>query len=145
MTEDDLKAEIDKLRAETADLKAQVAAFAEAGKPPTPFKSDYVRPPNPVDRVPISAIPKSVRDDIAKTFDPDLIAGLRADAHPNAYKAGAPKSVGQPEVERGSGYRDGLPLGPPPGLPIMDAMMDRQDEIDKADLARRLARSVKKE
>jgi hypothetical protein len=49
------------------------------------------------------------------------------------------------EVQRGSGYRDAVPLTSPPGVAICDQLVDRQDEVDRADLALRLARSVKKE
>ncbi len=51
----------------------------------------------------------------------------------------------QPQVERGSGWREQNPLGPPSGVAICDQLVDQQDRVDKADLARRLARSGKKE
>jgi hypothetical protein len=44
--------------------------------------------------------------------------------------------------------RSGTPerkIEPPPGIDLMDKIMDQADAQDRADLQRRLARSVKKE
>ena len=79
------------------------------------------------------AVPTNVVRDIA--FDP----GLRRVSEPSSM---IPQS-GQAQVVRGSGYRDAAPLGPVPGLSIMDGMLDAQDRQDRAELERRLARSVK--
>jgi hypothetical protein len=102
--------------------------LAEAGKPPAPFKSNYTRPTNPIDRLGMS---KSAVDAVA--IDAEMAAGLRSDAFPNAYKSGSPRSPGQPQAERGSGWVDPPKLEPPPGLKYVDAMMDAQDAIDRAE------------
>jgi hypothetical protein len=41
-------------------------------------------------------------------------------------------------VERGSGWREPAKLEPPPGISIMDEMMNVQDEVDRIALERRL-------
>jgi hypothetical protein len=51
----------------------------------------------------------------------------------------APAHEPQPQ-RRGSGWRDEVPLGLPPGISHCDRMMDEQDKIDKAELALKLAK-----
>jgi hypothetical protein len=46
----------------------------------------------------------------------------------------------QPQVKRGSGWVDPNPLTQPPGISLLDKLVDMQDAIDKRDLAQRLAR-----
>ncbi len=141
----DLAAALDKLRAETAELKAQLAKVAEVGKPPTPFKSE---PPERIDYTSGATMDRETMRDLASAIPDSLARDLRADlARGNPVTQSVaqltPDRGGQ--VERGSGYRDAVPLGPPPGVPIMDRLMDMQDQIDKADLARRLAGTTAKD
>jgi hypothetical protein len=130
-----------------AELESRLAGIVEAGKPPTPMPREPVAPIDYTAGVHI--MPKEVMRDLASAIPDSLARDLRADVARgspiHASTSMIPDRGGQPQVERGSGYRDAVPLGPVSGLPIMDAMMDRQDEIDKADLARRLARAAKQE
>jgi hypothetical protein len=51
----------------------------------------------------------------------------------------APSSPAEP-VKRGTGWSDPVPLKPQPGIDIIDAMVDQQDALDKAELEARLRR-----
>jgi hypothetical protein len=42
--------------------------------------------------------------------------------------------------ERGSGWVDAAPIGPPPGIRYVDAQLDAQDAKDRAELARKLGK-----
>jgi len=83
---------------------------------------------------------KAVPDDVVQGVAQDV--GLRRVSEPSSM---LPQSGGQPQAVRGTGYRDAIPLGPVPGLSIMDGMLDAADQQDRADLEARLARSVRKE
>jgi hypothetical protein len=78
------------------------------------------------------AVPTDVVQDVAYDF-------RRGVSEPSSI---LPQSRG-PQVERGTGYRDAVPFGPQPGIKYVDAQLDAQDQRDRADLERRLARSVK--
>jgi hypothetical protein len=39
----------------------------------------------------------------------------------------------------GTGWRDEVKIKPPPGIDYCDRLMDRQDALDRAELAKRLA------
>jgi hypothetical protein len=93
-------------------------------------------------------MPASFVDDLAGAVPDKLAAELRADAlKPNPVTQCGSSQLSQDrggaQVVRGTGYRDAVPLGPPPGVPIMDRLLDMQDRIDKADLKRRLGATAK--
>jgi hypothetical protein len=45
-----------------------------------------------------------------------------------------------PGIGRGSGWVTPPPLGPPPGINYVDAQMDAQDKLDRAELEQKLGR-----
>jgi predicted XRE-type DNA-binding protein len=143
MTEDALKAELAALKKRQGELEAKLA---EADKPPAPqFK------PEPRERYDPTAnfgMPRSVVREMAKAIPPDLARDLRADAlKPNPVTGTSQAQLsqdrdgGRVQIQRGTGWQEPNPLSAPPGVPIMDRLMDMQDAIDKADLERRLART----
>jgi hypothetical protein len=148
---DDPKAEtsealLARLEARLAASEARVAELERAGKPPAPIKSEPSAPYDPTARATMP--PSAMRDMIAAVSD-RLMADLRNDAlkpNPVTQSVAQLSSDHDGRVEiRGTGWSEPRPLSPPPGVPIMDRLMDMQDAIDRADLERRLARSVKKE
>jgi hypothetical protein len=145
----DLAEAIDALRAETAELKAQLAKVGGAAKPPAPIKSE---PYQPIDYTSRASMDRETMKDLASAIPPDLARDLRGDL---ARGSPVTASVAQltpdrpgVEVQRGSGWSAPNPLRQPEGVAICDRLVDRQDELDKLDLARRLAQAgagVKKE
>ena len=75
-----------------------------------------------------------------------VMADLRADARrPNPVTEASSSTVrgtpaAQSQPQRGTGWRDEIPLSSPPGVAIADRMVDAQDRIDKAELAMKLAK-----
>jgi hypothetical protein len=133
-----------RLEARLAASEARVAELERAGKAPAPIKSEPSAPYDPTSRATMP--PSAIRDMIAAVPD-RLMADLRSDAlKPNPVTQSVaqltPDRGGQVQI-RGTGYRDALPLGPPPGVDLADRLVDAQDRVDRADLQRRLARSVK--
>jgi hypothetical protein len=130
----DLKAELEALRAELAELKEKM-------KPKAPFVSDYV-PPSPnrfLDRASMS--PEATRIMVEAVGDGmvrDIVNGNRA---PTQLAPLASPPVG-PRVadEDRSGWREPAPLSNPPGVAIADRLMDAQDARDRAELIAQEAR-----
>jgi hypothetical protein len=121
-----------------AALEAKIADAAKAEEPPAPFKSE---PYQPIDYTSRASLPPSVVREMAAAVDDRLMADLRADARkPNPVTAGTsqlqPSGSGQGQVERGSGWRDTVKLGPPPGINYVDQQCDTQDAIDAAERLR---------
>jgi hypothetical protein len=80
----------------------------------------------------IDAVPESVMREIrAEARKPNPVT--QASSSPITT---APSSQSQP-TQRGTGYRDAVPLGPPPGIEHCDRLMDAQDKIDRAELIER--------
>jgi hypothetical protein len=127
-----------------AELEARLR-----GEQPTPIKAE---PRAPIDYTANASMDNETKRELAKAFPPDLARQLRADlARPNPVtEAGSAQLTpdrgrGGVQIVRGTGYRDAVPLGPPAGVELCDQLVDAQDRQDRADLERRLARSVKKE
>jgi hypothetical protein len=120
------------LEARVAASEARVAQLERDAKPPEPFKSNYVPPINPIDRVsmPASAMRDMVRavpDGIVR----DLVKGGRGGA-PVSIIAAPPASA-EPEP-RGAGWREAAALSNPPGTALADKLMDVADAKDRAEL-----------
>jgi predicted DNA-binding protein YlxM (UPF0122 family) len=127
-----------------AELEARLR-----GEQPTPIKAE---PRAPIDYTANASMDAETKRELAKAFPPDLARQLRNDlARPNPVtEAGSAQLTpdrgrGGVQIVRGTGYRDAVPLGPPAGVELCDQLVDAQDRQDRADLERRLARSVKKE
>jgi hypothetical protein len=128
---------------ELDELKARVAELEKAGKPPEPFKSE---PRQPIDYTAGATMDRETMRDLATAIPPDLARDLHADlarGNPLTQSVAQLSQGGNDrvQIQRGSGWVEPNPLAQPPGVPIMDRLMDMQDKIDKADLQRRLARS----
>jgi hypothetical protein len=142
---DDLKAEIDQLKKRQTELEAKLA---EAGKPPAPFKSE---PRQPIDYTAGASMDRETTRDLASAIPPDLARDLHNDlARGNPITASQSqlpqeRGGGGVQIQRGDGWAKERKIEPPPGVPIMDRLMDMQDAIDKADLQRRLAGAKAKE
>jgi hypothetical protein len=141
MSEEDLKAEIAALKKRQTELEAKIAE----GKPAEPVKREPYRP---IDYTAGATMDNETKRELAKAFPPDLVRDLRADARrPNPVtEAGSaqltPDRPGRVEI-RGTGWAEPNPLRQPAGVDICDRIMDAADRQDRADLERRLARSVK--
>jgi hypothetical protein len=152
---DQHKTKMDTFEARLAASEARVAELeaklAEARKPPAPtFKPEPHERFDPTAR---ATMPPSALRDLVAAVPDRLMADLRSDAlKPNPVTqsvAQLSQDRGSPDrggVQiRGSGWREPNPLSPPPGVAICDQLVDQQDRVDRVDLERRLARSVKKE
>ena len=71
------------------------------------------------------------------------MADLRADARrPNPVTEASSSTVrgtptAQSQPQRGTGWRDEIPLSSPPGVELADRLMDHQDAKDRAELIER--------
>jgi len=80
---------------------------------------------------------KAMIDALPSSFMSDL----RSDAmKPNPVTQG-PNPQPQPQAQRRGGWVQPRPIEPPPGIGLCDRLMDAQDEIDKAELALKLAKA----
>jgi hypothetical protein len=125
-----------KAMSELENLKREVAQLKEQLNPAPPPPSTH----GPIDYTAGMSMPAAAIREMVNAVPDSLMRELSADARkPN------PVSVGpQPQaqaVRRGSGWQDQQPLEPPPGIAIMDRMMDAQDRIDQAELALRLVKA----
>ena len=126
---------------ELDDLKKRVAELEKATKAPEPFVPMPMPRRDPTEgmsmdratmRAMIDAVPESVMRD------------LRADARkPNPVTEASsstvrstPSALSQ-QQQRGTGWRDEIPLSSPPGVALADRLMDHQDELDRAELIER--------
>jgi hypothetical protein len=134
---DDLRAEIAALKKRQTELEAKIAE----GKPPAPFKSE---PYQPRDYTAGASMDRETKRELAKAIPDDLARDLRADLARGNPITQSPAQLtpdrdgGRVQIQRGSGWAEPNPLSAPPGVQIMDRLMDMQDAIDKRDLARRL-------
>jgi hypothetical protein len=142
MTEDELKAELDALKTRQAELEAKL----DENKPSAPFKAE---PYQPRDWTAGATMDRETKRELAKAIPDDLARDLRADlARGNPITQSVAQLTpdrgrGGVQVQRGSGWAEPNPLTPPPGVELCDRIMDMADRQDRADLERRLARSVK--
>jgi hypothetical protein len=132
-----------KTMSEIEDLKKELKALKDQINPPPrePFHMPRFDPTEGMS-MPRSAMQAMV--DASSSY----MADLRADARkPNPVTASqsplSSSSSSQPtsQVQRGTGYRDAVPLGPPPGIEHCDRLVDAQDKIDRAELALKLAKA----
>jgi hypothetical protein len=113
---------------EIAALRARVEELERANKPPEKFVPDNWQPPNPIDRVSMS--PQTMRD---LALPDHLIRGIVRDnrAPQGPSSAGAIPSSQQVTnvcgAGGGSGWAHEIPLGPPPGVHLVDALCIADD------------------
>jgi hypothetical protein len=71
---------------------------------------------------------------------------VRRGVIPGPSTAGAGGTVSSVRINPGlpgtvnNGWRNSMPIGPPPGVALCDAMMDAQDQRDRVELAERIAK-----
>jgi hypothetical protein len=122
--------ELDDLKKEIADLKQRI-------DPPP-------RPPStwqPHDYTQGMSMARSTMLEMMKVTPEGLMKELRADAlKPNPVTGSAPQPQSQP-VRRGSGWAKPIPVEPPPGVAILDKIMDEQDRLDRAELVLKFAKA----
>jgi hypothetical protein len=131
--------ELENLKAENAKLEDRIAKLEKAAKPPEPF----VREPMPtIDYTAGMSMPLAALREMVKAIPESVMRGLRSDAQkPNPVTMGPnPQPQTQP-VQRGSGWRDEVPISSPPGIELCDRLVDAQDKIDRAELAMKLAKA----
>jgi hypothetical protein len=122
------KKEIEELRRRIEELEGTAER-----KPRAAFQ-----PINAIDRV---GLPPSVMREFAAAT-PDRLVRQIVNDHLGAPEG--PTSIirsdraGEPDVERGSGWTKPAPLTPPPGCEILDKVMDVQDQLDRAELKKKL-------
>ena len=136
--------EIEKLKAQNAELSDRIAKLEEAAKPPKPVEWTWQKP----DYTANARMPDSVLREMLAAVPESVMRELRSDAgkpNPITQASSSPLSTtpsAQPQPQRrGSGWREEAPLGPPPGIDHCDRMMDEQDKIDRVELALRLAKA----
>jgi hypothetical protein len=121
---------------EIEDLKAEVRALKDQLNPPS-RQSNW----QPRDYTENASMPASALRDLVNAVPDAVMSGLRADSRkPNPVN---PSSPPQPttQVQRGSGWAKPIPVEPPPGIELMDRMMDQQDHLDRVELARKIAQA----
>ena len=122
---------------ELTELRKQVAKLKDQLNPPPRQPSTHPR----FDPTEGMSMPKSAMQAMIDAVPDALMRDLRGDARrPNPVN---PPTPSQPttQVQRGSGWVDERKLEPPPGIAIMDRMMDEQDRLDRTELALRLAKA----
>src|SRR5262249_16906232 len=75
--------------------------------------------------------------EMARAVPNDLIAGIVND---NRSPPGPSSIAGKPttSAEKGTGWLKGTPIEPPPGVEILDRVMDVQDALDRRERERQL-------
>ena len=135
------------LEAELATIKKQLADLAakleDAGKPAAPFKRE---PHERIDYTARASMDGETMRDLAKAIPDSLARDLHADLARGNPVTQSQSLLSQDRVGgrveiRGSGWAAPNPITPPPGVEICDRIMDAADAQDRADLARRLART----
>jgi hypothetical protein len=139
--------ELEKLKAQNAELNDRISKLEEAAKPPKPFEPLVWQKPDPTEGM---SMDRETMQAMVKASS-SYMADLRADARkPNPIRASqAPLTTSSPSQsqpqQRGTGWAPEVPLGPPPGIAHADRLMDTQDKIDRAELALKLAKLGKAE
>jgi hypothetical protein len=131
--------------AELKELKARVAELEAKAKPPAPFD------PGPYQRYDPTAnfqMPASALREMVNTVPDSMVRDIamrdgRAPTGPSAQGV-VPSSQPLSNIRTGgggsSGWREPTPLAPPPGVNILDRIMDHEDAKDRAELVERHAR-----
>jgi hypothetical protein len=132
MPDDD---ELSKLKKEVAELKQKL------DPPPRPPSTHQPYDPTANFSMPANALAAMVA-----AVPDSLMSDLRADAlkpNPMTLSGGVtkPAATEPPKAIGKKGWIDQRPLEPPPGIAIMDQMMDAQDAQDRTELARKIAQA----
>jgi hypothetical protein len=112
---------------EMAALKARVAELERAAKPPEPFTPDPYRKFDPTANM---SMPQSTMQDMVNVGGTGVVREIamrdgRAPTGPSSQ--GAIPSSQQVSNVRGSGWQAPIPLGPQPGIGLVDALCIADD------------------
>jgi hypothetical protein len=122
-----------------AALEREVAALKAQHAPPAPVSDDWA-PINPLDRL---SMPRSVMQEMAKAIPDAMVREIamkdhRAPTGPSGQ--GIVPSSQQMTNVRGTSGRGGwsepTPLGPPPGIDLVDAQLIADDVRQRAEKKR---------
>ena len=130
--------DIEKLKSQIATLTEKVAELEAKAKPKPAFVPGPVGPTTTELAMSRLSMPPSALADMVKVTGSDLMRDLRADARHSATLR--PLGGEAPARERGSGWRDAVPLSNPPGVALADKIVDAQDRAERVELAQRLAK-----
>jgi len=127
---------------EIAELKARVAELERAAKPPDPFVPKPYRQFDPTAGM---SMPRSTLMEMAAAVPDRMIKDIERD---NQAPTGRPGMIPSSQVSgpgggvtgSGTGWVAPNPLSPPPGVNILDKIMDHEDAKDRAELIEREAR-----
>src|SRR5262245_25797071 len=127
---------------ELSKLKKEIAELKDRIDPPPKPQSNYA----PYDYTQGMSMPASALQEMLKAVPDRLVSELRGDAskpNPMTVSGGVtkPTATEPPKVIGKKGWIDERPLEPPPGIELMDRMMDAQDAQDRAELALRIAKA----
>jgi hypothetical protein len=132
--------ELENLKAENAKLEDRIAILEKAAEPPKPF----VREPMPtIDYTSGMSMPREAMQAMIDAIPSSVMRGIVADSRkPNPVTGGPnPQPTNPQPQQRGSGWRDEVPISSPPGIELCDRLVDVQDKIDQAELARKIAQA----
>jgi hypothetical protein len=122
----------DKKDDELAALKARIEELERTSKPPAPFTDPDWQPPiNPIDRL---SMPRSTMREMASAIPDAMVREIamkdhRAPTGPSGQGV-VPSSQQMTNVRgagRGLGWSEPTPLGPPPGIDLVDAQLIADD------------------
>jgi hypothetical protein len=135
--------DLDDLKAKNSALEHRLAKLEKAAEPSKPF----IPMPMPrFDPTSGASMPRSAMEAMLGAVPDRLMSELRGDARrPNPISASTSlstqlQSQAQPQ-RRGTGWADPVPLSSPPGVAILDGIMDVEAAKDKAELALKLAQA----
>jgi hypothetical protein len=129
-------------------LKARVAELERAAKPPQPFRPEphqrfdptaNMSMPRSALQAMVDAVPDSVLADIVSRGGVPPPSGAGASGQVTAVRG--PSGV----YPNTSGWREAVPLGPPPGVAACDRLMDEADRRDRVELVERIAQAQRVE
>lgn len=114
-------------RTELEELKKRVAQLEADNPQPLKPSTQPKYDPTAFMTMPQSAL------DALTAVGTDLVRSIVAD---NRHSVALPTAKAGPSV-RGTGWADQKRLAPPPGIAIMDQMMDAEDALDRVDRIKR--------
>ena len=118
------------------ELEDRLAAL----EPPKPFVPEpLIRP----DLYRNMAPPPSAEMVAVGAVITEIVADNRKAGNVHARSSMLGPSGTESEIKRGSGWQDEKPLGPPPGIQIMDRMLDAADRRDAEDALGRAVRAAR--
>jgi hypothetical protein len=130
--------DLEKLKVENDALKNRLAKLEEQVNPPPRQPSTY-QPPDYT--AGMSMPPEAIRE-MVRAIPESVMQGIREDARKQNPVTGGPNPQPQSQpVPRGSAWQEPRPAEPVPGIKYVDALVDQQDKIDRAELAMKLAKA----